>query len=82
MSVTISNCDEISKSPTNTSPAKQLYSFPKTARFNSRKLIMYTLSNPGVIDIMIFHHQSATAEQPHLGSDASMISPMSNYSLI
>jgi len=43
MSVTISNCDEIAKSPTNTSPSKQLYTFPKTARFNSRRLVMYLL---------------------------------------
>jgi hypothetical protein len=40
MSVTISNCDEICKSPTNNSTSKMLYSFPKTSRFNSRKLIL------------------------------------------
>lgn len=40
MSVTISNCNEICNSPTNVSPSKMLYSFPKTARFNTRKVIL------------------------------------------
>lgn len=40
MSVTISNCNEICNSPTNFSPSKMLYSFPKTARFNTRKVIL------------------------------------------
>ena len=82
MSVTISNCDEISKSPANTSPSKQLYTFPKTARFNSRKFIMYLFSYSGVIGTMTFHPPSATVEPPPLDSDTSTISPMSNYSSI
>lgn len=34
MSVTVSTPDEINKSPLNTSPTKQLFSFTKAKRFN------------------------------------------------
>lgn len=42
MSMTISNCDEICRSPTNNSQSKMLYSFPKMTRFSSRKSILYS----------------------------------------
>lgn len=41
MSVTISNCDEICRSPTNQSPTKQLYTFPKESRFVKSKNSTY-----------------------------------------
>jgi len=55
MSMTISNCDEICRSPTNTSPAKMLYSFPKTARFNSRKVILYLNLHSDATVTMTYH---------------------------
>lgn len=49
MSITVSNCDEICNSPTNSSKAKMLYTFSKGERFSRRKIIMYALPNQGVI---------------------------------
>ncbi len=43
MSITVSNCNEICKSPTNTSKSKMLYSFSKADRFGSTHTTMYTL---------------------------------------
>ena len=37
MSVVVSNCYQICNDPTNKSTAKQLFSFPKDARFKLRK---------------------------------------------
>lgn len=45
MSITISNCNEICSSPTNTSKAKMLFTFSKGERFSKRKIIMYYLTN-------------------------------------
>lgn len=51
MSVTISNCDEICKSPTNTSPSKMLFSFPKGERFQkSRKTLCDQYYEPHFIE--------------------------------
>jgi len=44
MSVIVSTADEINKSPLNTSPSKQLYSFPKTKRF----IIPNSKNNPNI----------------------------------
>lgn len=41
MSITISTCNQICNAPTNLSPSKQLYSFPKQERFLKRKTIQY-----------------------------------------
>ena len=37
MSVVVSNCEQIRKDPTNTSHAKQLFTFPKDSRFKLSK---------------------------------------------
>jgi hypothetical protein len=39
MSVTVSTCGQICNAPTNLSPSKMLYSFPKQERFLKRKTI-------------------------------------------
>ena len=36
MSIITSNCEQISRAPTNTSKAKQLFSFPKGDRFGKK----------------------------------------------
>lgn len=40
MSITVSNCNEICNSPTNSSKAKMLYTFQKEERFPGRKAYM------------------------------------------
>lgn len=40
MSITVSNCNEICSSPTNTSKSKMLYSFSKGDRFPKRRIIL------------------------------------------
>ncbi len=81
MSVTISNCDEIARSPTNNSPSKMLYTFPKTSRFHSRKQILYQLSHLGATASMIYPQPSLTVGRPLLASDTNTTLPMSNYAL-
>jgi hypothetical protein len=44
MSVTVSNCDEICNSPTNTSKSKLLYTFAKNSRFMKHRALMYVPS--------------------------------------
>jgi hypothetical protein len=73
MSITISNCNEICSSPTNTSKAKMLYTFSKGERFSKRKIIMYNLTNLGVISFMKLN-KIPQSEQRHSGLDINMTS--------
>jgi hypothetical protein len=73
MSITISNCDEICKSPTNNSPSKMLYTFPKTTRFHTRNAPMYFLNHLAVISTTIFLLQSTHVELLLKDLDINMI---------
>jgi hypothetical protein len=45
MSIIVASGDQISKSPLNTSTAKQMYSFSKSDRFSKLKNAKYLLNN-------------------------------------
>ena len=63
MSVTISNCENICHAPTNGSPAKMLYSFPKQSRFLKRKTFKFTSPYPDAIDSMTSRIQSPSGRR-------------------
>lgn len=80
MSITISNCDEICASPSNTSKSKMLYSFSKSERFPKRRQILYIQINLGVINFTIYNQPYRKEKQ---GSDTviNTISLKSNFIL-
>ncbi len=49
MSITVSNCNQICNSPTNSSKSKMLYTFQKQSRFPKKIRILYSSSHIDVI---------------------------------
>ena len=75
MSVTVSNCNEICNSPTNSSPSKMLYSFPKGIRFPMSKKILYRFDLFSDVINSTARHSCKVQGQLPSGLGISMICP-------
>jgi hypothetical protein len=74
MSVTVSNCIEINRSPVNSSKAKMLYTFSKDIRFKPLIKSQYNYYKDQLINFTKSQPPEAHAT-PHSGMGAEAISP-------